>query len=220
MTADLTLKKAMTEFKDELITSKASEHDLHLGQIVSVDADGSCTILMKGLEDPVNDPISGVKKLLTPTPPGSVCVVYQNGVDWIILGSLLTDQALDDQFFAENLSTGTATSYTAFSTHNSILTAPCDLTMIVRFHGHWGFSGSPNTKHMKITDEAGVSIMGGSDDNVQFGPTTTNIRVPLTAMGHKDYSAGDTCGYRLQYLVDSSNVYINGETHVQFVPKS
>lgn len=60
--------------------------EFHLALVVSEQTDGTVTILLA--EDEDDNPITGVRKLRTNTPPGSVVYIAKFGGDYTVLGAL------------------------------------------------------------------------------------------------------------------------------------
>lgn len=146
-------------------------------------------------------------------------IVY-NGSAWVGQGAMA---APAPQFYLGAIVNGTATGpFSVFSTQNAILVAPYPLTMLVTYSGDMGSNGAPNAVHMQIQDQAGAAITHGGHQGTDFVAFANNVgsaNKSLTIMGHRDYTAGQTCGFRVGYRVDTSNIYIQGTTTVQFFPK-
>lgn len=143
-----------------------------------------------------------------------------NGSAWIGLAAASSPQP---QFFTGTVSNGTATTQTAFVTQNSILTAPFPLTMVVMAQGDLGANGALNTVSLSVRDEAGNNIStspGAIAAGVtQFRNYNTVDGKGYSLIGHKVYAAGATCGFRLYYNVDTSNIYIAAGVVVMFIPR-
>lgn len=146
-------------------------------------------------------------------------MVY-NGSAWVGAGAY---GAPPPQFFSDTLNNGTATTFTAFATHTGILIAPYPLTMVVRVAGDWGFNGSANRAHFAIWDESNNYITQGPGlgwgGAVTHDFNSTGLYRQLAAIGKKDYAAGASCGYKLAYAVNTSNVYVGAGVEVVFIPK-
>jgi hypothetical protein len=126
-----------------------------------------------------------------------------------------------DQLFGYNLANGTATSFTTFFTNNSILSLPYDYKMIVQAHFNTGANGSVNVLTLQVQDEAGAHIspkgtINGSWIRENHFASETNIS---SILAEKNYSAGATCGFRLAYQVNTSNIFLDGIARVSFQPR-
>ena len=132
----------------------------------------------------------------------------------VALADAIADVVPPPQFLRDAISNGTATTPTAYGTHNAIAVAAVPLRMIVQVLGNWGFNGAVNTSQASIVDEGGVTISDGVTNSNQ---TTAGWKA-IAMAGSKDYTAGATMGYRVQYAVDTSNIYIDHRTVVTFHP--
>lgn len=126
------------------------------------------------------------------------------------------------KFYTATLSSGTQTgTFAAFLTQNSILTAPYPLTMVVTVTGDMGANGGANTAHLQMQDEGGTPITHNGvfgADYVQIANTVASDNKAVCLMGHKVYAAGATCGFRVGYRVDTSNIFIGAYATVNFYP--
>lgn len=147
-------------------------------------------------------------------------VIVYNGSAWIGLAATTMPPP---QFFAGSVANGTQTgAFANFLTQNSILVAPYPLTMVVTITGDLGSNAGVNLCHMQITDEAGTAITHGgtlSSAYVAVSNTTGTDNKTIALSGRKDYTAGQTCGFRWGYRIDTSNIYISGTARVDFMPK-
>jgi hypothetical protein len=144
-----------------------------------------------------------------------------NGSAWI---GLRGPGGPQPQFFLDNLASGTSTTDALVqSAHNAILVAPFPLTMIVDVRGDIGANGGLNTVKLTVADEAGAGISqipgvyGGGYVTIKNYNVSSSAGFALVAK--KDYAAGATCGFRVLYNVDTSNIFISAGSHVSFVPK-
>lgn len=122
------------------------------------------------------------------------------------------------------IANGTATSYTAFRTQNSVSSLPVAYRMIVQAAVVLGGNAVANTVGLQIQDESGAVINYHSqtsfalaDWNVKFTAGSGEMTVPL--LGYKDYSAGATCGFRLAYKVSGSNIFLDTGIRVDLIPR-
>lgn len=125
-----------------------------------------------------------------------------------------------DQLFAPTLSGGTAGSFTAFYTNNSILALPYPYRMIVQTHLNT-INGTGNVVTLRIADEAGAQMTAKTVVNGDWIYQNTASSLPqiVSMMAWKDYAAGATCGFRLLYQVSSSNLSLDGFARVSFMPR-
>ena len=143
-------------------------------------------------------------------------VVY-NGSAWIGL------PAIRDLHYTGSISNGTATTATNVISQTNIGTAPFPLTMYLLGTGDSGANGAPNKLTLGFQDEGSTPLTSGGIHNstgTEVNQTATNDRTQWTVRGQKDYAAGATMGFKLIYLVDTSNIYIGASVHVTFVPKT
>lgn len=147
-------------------------------------------------------------------------VIY-NGSAWVGLGAMT---APPPQFFTGSVSGGTQTgTFAAIITQNSVLTAPYPLTMIVEVFGDCGANAATNAVHLEVSDEAGTSIVSGSiitSGAIELRNKAATESKGFAVMGKKDYTAGQTCGFRFRYRVDTSNIHIGAHAKVTFWPKA
>jgi len=83
-------------------------------------------------------------------------------------------------------------------------------------------NAAAQTTGMAIWDEAGANIM------VDPGPLVASTLIlkhfnvndanTIAMTGRKAYTAGQTCGFRVVYSVDTSNIYIGVAATVTFHP--
>jgi hypothetical protein len=144
-----------------------------------------------------------------------------NGSAWI---GLRGPGGPQPQFFLDNLASGTSTTDALVqSAHNAILVAPFPLTMIVDVRGDIGANGGLNTVKLTVADEAGAGISqipgvyGGGYVTIKNYNVSSSAGFALVAK--KDYAAGATCGFRVLYNVDTSNIFVSALSYVTFVPK-
>jgi len=83
---DLETFKALSDAVNALTVPATSkpEFEVHLGLLWSEDGDRTCTIYMQAVEQFY----SGVRKLRTNTPVGSIILIGRSGADWFIIGAL------------------------------------------------------------------------------------------------------------------------------------
>lgn len=125
------------------------------------------------------------------------------------------------QKFAYSASVGnvSATTATAILTQNTIATFQVPYTMLVSIAGNYGFSGTSNVLTLDITDEGGTVISAGYVDGSQLNLNATSAqKFGFSMFAKKQYAPGATCGFRLRYLVNTSNMYIGCWALVQFAP--
>jgi hypothetical protein len=146
-------------------------------------------------------------------------IVY-NGSAWVGVGAGAAPQP---QFFADFISGGTAGAATAYGTHNSIGTAPYPLTMIVETWGDESMNSTGAAAFLSTTDEAGTNITqnanGITPNHLTMHCMVLNQWAPFYTLGKKDYTAGQTMGFRVRYHVSSNAVSISANSRVTFVPK-
>jgi hypothetical protein len=141
-----------------------------------------------------------------------------NGSAWVGLDAYARPMP---QWFTGSVSGGTVTSFTAFVTQNSILTAPYPLTMEVEVFGRWGFASGLHQVNMTINDEAGVNILHGTYGGFnEYYQDVEGYWEGFAIRGKKDYAAAATCGFRLMYKnAVAGNVSVETTTKVTFHPK-
>jgi hypothetical protein len=127
-----------------------------------------------------------------------------------------------DRTYAITLSNGTATSLTDFVTQNSILSLPYPYTMLVQALINSGANAGANYASIQVRDETGANINYSkgtvATDWSNHQAAASNDQV-WGAFGKKDYAAAATCGFRLAYKVNTSNIYMDGVVRVSFVPR-
>lgn len=139
-----------------------------------------------------------------------------NGSAWIGVASLR------DQHFTGGLSNVTGPGPTNVISQPNIGTAPFPLTMYLLGTGDAGGNGATNQLTLGFQDEGSVPLTSGG----VFNATGTVIRMNVAddrknwnLRSQKDYAAGATMGFKLVYLLDTSNIYMGVNVHVHFVPK-
>lgn len=134
------------------------------------------------------------------------------------LRSRLLAPQTPDQLYPGSVVDGQSTSLVTYLTQNAILVAPYDLTMIVDVLATEGANAAANLVTHTVLDETGTKINHGTNN---FGEAlvnhATNTRHTVAFRGRKDYTAGQTCGFRLQYKVSGSNIFIDASARVSFV---
>lgn len=144
-------------------------------------------------------------------------VQVYNGSAWI--GAVAGPRM---QSYTGGVSGLSATTFTDMIAQNNIGTAPFPLTMIVRAAGDLGSNGASNTPRIRITDQAGSALaFGGSLNGSELIIRNYNTveGKSWSMIAGRDYTAGQTMGFRVQYLVDTSNIFIGVMATVEFVPK-
>lgn len=144
-----------------------------------------------------------------------------SGTAWTGLGAW---DVPPPQFFQAATAGAGPTSLTSIITNNAVLVAPYPLTMVVTAFGDMGANGASNTVSLTIQDEAGANIQASQGGLVGSLVTVKNYSISegklWNVVGKKDYAAGATCGFRLMYKVDVSNIFIGAGVMVQFFPKT
>lgn len=123
-----------------------------------------------------------------------------------------------DQLFGYNLANGTATSMTAFFTQNSLLSLPYQYKMIVQAHFNTGANAVANVLTLQVQDESGVHISPkGTINGSWIRENHFSSETAITSiLAEKNYAAGATCGFRLAYQVNTSNIFLDGIARVSF----
>lgn len=161
--------------------------------------------------------VAGVPYLQRPKTGDGVLVAVQDTARLIVgvVGGGI-GPAVPPQFFAVLASNLTATTMTDYLTQTSIGVAPVATTMEVAVTGRQGFVGVANTAVFDILDEGGASILYGDDSNKYALNNAAAEWRAMSMLGKKQYAAGATMGFRLQYKVTTSNVYIRNSVVVTF----
>jgi hypothetical protein len=123
--------------------------------------------------------------------------------------------ALVPKLYSADLSNGTAGTMTAWYSQNSVLVAPVALRMVVTAVGYGGFVAPATIIDQQVWDQSGANITLTATGLVKAH--VTNQWVPMSLLGTKDYTAGQTCGFRLAYLT-GSNAYLRYGITVSFYP--
>lgn len=171
-------------------------------------------------------PTSVVTVATRPANPYEGQMVYESDTDRVLKwsGTQWTQFRMgfeSDQMFGFNLANGTATTFTAISTVNTIIALPYDYKMIVQVHVNTGANGAVNVIYLQIQDETGAQISpkGTIDGSWRYDNQIGNQAACWSLIAEKNYAAGATCGYRLAYKVNTSNVFMDGIIRVSFQPR-
>lgn len=162
-----------------------------------------------------------------PTSPVDGQFIYETDTDRLLVwnGTNWTQYRLGfepDRIYNGGIANGTATSYTDIITQNSILSLPYPYRMEVVAYIHSAGNAATNNVNFQLRDESGNSIHFSKtivDPDWILTNTTSGAYAAITAMGAKDYAAGATCGFRLAYKVNTSNIYWDAAIRVSFVPR-
>lgn len=174
------------------------------------------------------DFIEVVTSITRPTDPYEGQFIYETDTDRTLRygGTNWSQYRLGqepDQFFTLALSNGTATSFTDFVTNNSILALPYPYTMVVEASINSGGNGAgANIITVQVRDELGNSINFGKtviDVDWRVDTDHTDQFLVWHVIGKKDYAAGATCGFRLAYKVNTTNIFMDGSIRVSFSPR-
>lgn len=171
-------------------------------------------------------PVSIVTAASRPANPYEGQMIYETDTDRVLKwsGTQWTQYRMafePDQFFGITLSNGVATSLTAFYTNNALLSLPYDYRMIVQAHVNTGANSVANIVFLHIQDEGGINLMpkGIIDASWRYDNSGANRAAVWSLISYKDYAAGATCGFRMAYKVDTSNIYLDGIVRVSFQPR-
>lgn len=174
--------------------------------------------------------ISRVASAAKPASPVEGQIIYNltdrrfehwNGSAWV---GLLVPKP-KDYWFWDATNSLTNTTFATIFNHLSMVVAPYDVRMVVSITGRAGFGGNPTQVDIRVRDSAGA----------EFGPNIEAARsYPATQAGwwstvaiqcYKDFSAGQTCGFKVDALCGpplgysaATNYYVALTSRVQFVP--
>lgn len=130
-------------------------------------------------------------------------------------------ELVTDFYYSTGLNNGTATAFTEIWANNAIASLPYNYRMFVTIIMTAGFNGASNIVTWDVRDGTGVAInnkIGAVLNGAwEYYQTTVGATYGLVIRGHKDYAAGATCGFRLAYKVNTSNVWADLTAHVRLV---
>lgn len=128
-------------------------------------------------------------------------------------------------FYSGGIGNGTATGFTAFLTQNAVGSLSVPYTMFVDATLAHGANGAANLAAFQVQNQAGTNINFKAIHMdvvthwyVKQNFTGNASRIVTRIVGGTNYAAGAVCGFRLAYLVDTSNIYIDAGVRVDLVP--
>lgn len=135
-----------------------------------------------------------------------------------LVNKLYVDQrAGTPLWFYDNVENGTATTPVNYGTHDNLTTAVGNVRMIVTVSGWIGAPSVANQTFIFIRDSTNTGFPG-PNANSAVNPINCapGLNTPISIECYKDYTSGQSMGFRIGYNVNTSNIYIRSTMKVEF----
>ncbi len=180
---------------------------------------GATTCTVRDATDPAQTPvpIANIPFLVRPS-VGNVVQMIQLPHQRLVLGVLGGFDYRKVYSFQDIMNSGTSTGWATFATHLNIATPAEAYTMTITVLGRFGFSGGTNVVQFRILAEDGITNI--TYPNGVYSVSALAAKwAPLSLGAKKNYAAGASAGFYLQYMVDTSNVYVESFCIVTLSPQ-